>query len=276
MLAPFPCACSQMASNLNISLSISNPHISVLGPMTSSKFDRVLHSNMNNVCVPNIKSFPELFLASFCAFYDQAYFFSQKFMDPIPDAIYAPSKRIFKNKALTVFIPLFQPLIHQLFILLLISQLDQYSDSFSSNSPLPSIYRSCHAAKTLGSKLVLSAPDRNCGTSDIYCPLILWHDIFSSFWENRNFQKQLHLSIQSVFSHLKYIYAKNKWSDIGKFYSLGSLPYAYVTRKFKDLSRKRNILSYFHHPLKQKKLQPAKRTCFLQSILSASTPLPHR
>ena len=43
----------------------------------------------------------------------------------------------------------------------------------------------------------------------------------------------------------------NKWSDIGKFYSLGSLPYAYVIRKFKDLSRKRNIISYFHHPLKQ-------------------------
>ena len=93
---------------------------------------------MNNVCVPNIKSFPELFLASFCAFYDQAYSFSRNFMDPIPDAIYAPSERIFKNKALTVFIPLFQPSIHFLFILSLISQLDQYSDSFS---------KVCHAAK---------------------------------------------------------------------------------------------------------------------------------
>ena len=133
----------------------------------------------------------------------------------------------------------------------LISQLDQYSDSFSSNSPSPSITEVCHAAKTLGSKLLLSAPDKNYGISDIYSPLILWQDIFSSFWDNRNFQKQPHLSIQSVFSHLKYIYAKNKWSDIGKFYSLGSLPYAYVIQKFKDLSRKQNIISYFHHPLKQ-------------------------
>ena len=130
-------------------------------------------------------------------------------------------------------------------------QLDQYSDSFSSNSPSPSITEVSHAAKTLGSKLVLSAPDRNYGTSDIYSPLILWQDIFLSFLDNRNFQKQLHLLIQSVFSHLKYIYANNKWSDIGKFYSLGFLPYAYVTRKFKDLSRKRNIISYFYHPLKQ-------------------------
>ena len=183
-------------------------------------------------------------------------------MDPIPDAIYAPSERIFKNKALTVFIPLFQPSIHRLFILSLISQLDQYSNSFSLNSPSPSISEVCHAAKTLGSKLLLSAPDRNYGISDIYSPLILWQDIFSSFWDNRNFQKQPHLSIQSVFSHLKYIYAKNKWSDIGKFYSLGSLPYAYVTRKFKDLSRKRNILSYFHHPLKQKNSNQPKGPVF--------------
>jgi len=80
-LALFPCACSQMAPLLNILLSIKNPHISVLGPLTSSKFDDVLHSNLNNVCVPNIKSFPEQFLASFCAFYDQAYNFSWIFMD---------------------------------------------------------------------------------------------------------------------------------------------------------------------------------------------------
>ena len=35
------------------------------------------------------------------------------------------------------------------------------------------------------------------------------------------------------------------------YFTHGSLPYAYIMRKFKDLSRKRSIISYFHHPLKE-------------------------
>ena len=110
MLVPFSCACSQMASILNVSLSISNPHISVLGPMTSSKFDRVLHSNMNNVCIHSRNSFWHL---------------SVPFMTkhtPSHGILWIPYRMQFMRRAntflrikpLTVFIPLFQPLIHHL------------------------------------------------------------------------------------------------------------------------------------------------------------------
>ena len=74
----FPSAHSQMAPLLNISLSKTLTYRS-WDPW--SNFDLVLHSNLNTVCFPNFKSFPEQFLASFCAFYDQAYNFSWIFMD---------------------------------------------------------------------------------------------------------------------------------------------------------------------------------------------------
>ena len=44
--------------------------------------------------------------------------------------------------------------------------------------------------------------------------------------------------------------SRKKLGKIGKFYDQGSAPYPYYTRKFKDLSRKRGIVSYFAHPLK--------------------------
>ena len=139
LLASFPCACSQMAPLLNISLSISNPHFLVLGPLTSSKFNRVLYSSLNNACVFNIKSFPEQFLTSFCAFYYQSYSFSWTFMDPIPDAIIATIDTCPKC------------------ILSLISQLDQNSDSFSSNSPSSSITEVCMLQKPLVQNLFYQA-----------------------------------------------------------------------------------------------------------------------
>ena len=51
-------------------------------------------------------------------------------------------------------------------------------------------------------------------------------------------------------SYFKYTYDSNNWSKFGSFNPQGSSPYPYMNRKFKDLSRSRGIISYFHHPLK--------------------------
>ena len=210
-LNPFPCSCSCIAPLLNITLSASKPHISTLGHDTTSKFDHVLHSNLNDVCVPNIQSFPEQFLTSFLGFYDQVNFFTKTFMELITHVTLSPSQHLFKNKAFDRIYSIFSTFnTPPKFVLTLISQLDQYATSFiiTPYSPSPYISEVNCVAKTLGPRLVLSAPDRNSGIPDLYCPSILWQDMFSSFWENRNF-KNKHMFLQSLFfSHFKYIYDK--------------------------------------------------------------------
>ena len=191
-------------------------------------------------------------MKSFHSFFDQTCFFAQAFFEPIPHVPPQNNNRIFKNKAfnkLHSMLTTFKILPH--FILSIISQFDQFPESFSIKSPLPTISEVRHVRKALGSQLILAAPDRNSGVADIYCPTILWDYIFSSFWKNSNFQLQEVFTPESIISHFKFNYEQNNWSTIGKFLPFGSLPYAYVMRKFKDLTRKQNIISYFYHPLKE-------------------------
>ena len=98
-LKPFPCACHKIAPSLGITLSVDNPHISVLGPNTTSSFDQVLHCNMNNAAVPNIHSFPEEFLTSFHTYYDETCSFSHKFSETFSCTPQISYPIIFKNKA---------------------------------------------------------------------------------------------------------------------------------------------------------------------------------
>ena len=119
--------------------------------------------------------------------------------------------------------------------------------------PLPLIPTTAQVQKVkknLSQKLVLSAPDKNSGIPDIYCPSILWKEMHTLFYSNINFQRQPHLSTECVLQHFKYTFDSKNWHSIGFFNMKGSLPYPYKIRKFKDLSRSRSIISYFHHPLK--------------------------
>ena len=93
---PFPCFCSSLFSTLN--LSPQNGHISVLGHETSSIHDVVLHANLNNVCSPNVKSFPEEFFDSFLAFYDDVFDFCETFKEPICFIPFSKPSTWFKNK----------------------------------------------------------------------------------------------------------------------------------------------------------------------------------
>ena len=79
---PFPCKCSSLSPLLGLDTSCK--HISTLGHLTSSIFDSVLHSNLNNVCSPNVKSFPEEFLNSFMTYYHGILDLCESFKEPIP------------------------------------------------------------------------------------------------------------------------------------------------------------------------------------------------
>ena len=94
----------------------------------------------------------------------------------------------------------------------------------------------------------LGFPDKNSGIPDIYCPTILWNDMYNSFYKNINFERRHHLSEECILQHFKHAYESNKWVVFGSFKENGSVPYPYKIRKFKDLSRSRGIISYFHHP----------------------------
>ena len=93
---PFPCNCSSLFSILGIDPKCD--HISILGHSTSSIYDAVLHSNLNNVCSPNIKSFPEEFLTSFTCFYDHVFNFCKTFKEPISFLPFPSPSTYFQNK----------------------------------------------------------------------------------------------------------------------------------------------------------------------------------
>ena len=93
---PFSCDCASLFSILG--LDPANQHISTLGHSTSSIYDAVLHSNLNNVCAPNIKSFPEEFLTSFTAFYDLVFNFCETFKEPVAFLPFPCPSTHFQNK----------------------------------------------------------------------------------------------------------------------------------------------------------------------------------
>ena len=139
--------------------------------------------------------------------------------------------------------------------------MENYSRSwqFSPNLyPLPLVPTTAQVLQAkhfLSQKLVLSAPDKNSGISDLYCPSILWKEMHTTFYCNINFHRQPHLSTECVLQHFKYTFDSKKWCSIGTFNIKGSLPYPYKIRKFKDLSRSRSIISYFHHPYRTSSLK---------------------
>ena len=177
--------------------------------------------------------------------------FCESFKEPIPFLPLTLPSKIFINKAFNRQFDIlnsFRP--QPPFIWKLIQELDSFPQTFQCPSNIPSTPQVLKAKRFLSDKLILSAPDKNSGIPDLYCPTILWENMRSSFWCNIHFQKQPHLSEQSILSYFKYTFDANNWNLYGSFNVHGSAPYPYMNRKFKDLSRNRGIISYFHHPLK--------------------------
>ena len=69
--------------------------ISILGHNTTSVFDNVLHSNMNNVCSPNTKSFLEEFEHAFMTYYHNFLDFCTPFKEPFVIPPPLPTHQIF-------------------------------------------------------------------------------------------------------------------------------------------------------------------------------------
>ena len=246
---PFPCQCHSLFSTLG--LDPQQLHISTLGHSTSSIFDNVLHSNLNNVCSPNIKSFPEEFFDSFTMYYEHVFKFCDTFKEPIHFLPFLKPSTCFKNKAFNRLIEVLNGFAPQpSFMWKIIQELDSFPQTFSPSPLIPTTAQVLKVKHFLSQKLVLSAPDKNSGIPDLYCPSILWKEMHTSFYSNINFQRQPHLSTECVLQHFKYTFDSKNWHSIGFFNMKGSLPYPYKIRKFKDLSRSRSIISYFHHPLK--------------------------
>ena len=133
-------------------------HISILGHETSSIFDSVLHANLNNVCSPNIKSFPEEFLNSFMTYYHGVLDFCESFKEPIPFLPLTLPSKIFVNKAFNRQFDIlnsFRP--QPPFIWKLIQELDSFPQTFQCPSNIPSTPPVLKAKRFLSDKLILSA-----------------------------------------------------------------------------------------------------------------------
>ena len=112
-------------------------HISTLGHSTSSIFDNVLHSNLNNVCSPNIKSFPEEFFDSFTMYYEHVFKFCDTFEEPIHFLPFLKPSTCFKNKAFNRLIEVLNGFAPQpSFMWKIIQELDSFPQTFKY--PFPS------------------------------------------------------------------------------------------------------------------------------------------
>jgi len=79
------------------------------------------------------------------------------------------------------------------------------------------------------------------------CPAHLWNHIFNCFWNKNNFPLQPHHTPDAILSLFKFTYDNQVWAAVGRDLIQGSLPYAYIRGKLKDLLRKRSIISSFLH-----------------------------
>ena len=114
--------------------------------------------------------------------------------------------------------------------------------------------------------LVLGPYDKNIGRLDIYCPSILYHHMADNFWNNKKNYSQCYLSQGAIIDTFKSKFKKYNWSRIGKWHNSNSLPSPMITRKDKDATRIRAMVSYYHHPLKRVLLMASRG---LMTILKA-------
>jgi hypothetical protein len=72
-----------------------------------------------------------------------------------------------------------------------------------------------------------------------------------NFWENEVNYKRVAFNSKTIVTSYLDTFKKQQWGKFASFNHTGSLPYPYVLRKQKDLSRSRPVVSYANHPLKK-------------------------
>ena len=120
--------------------------------------------------------------------------------------------------------------------------------------------------ESIPNSLVLGPYDKNIGRLDIYCPAILHQHMMDNFWNNQKNYTRCYLSQGAIIDSFKSKYKSSNWESIAKWHNSNSLPIPMITRKDKDASRIRAMVSYFHHPLKRVLLMASRG---LMTILKA-------
>lgn len=100
---------------------------------------------------------------------------------------------------------------------------------------------------------VLCPLDKNHGKTVAVCPAQYHHDLAEMYLEDKKHYliQGENVTVSGVLESWNRAYCEHGWSSVANAKKIGSLPYAYLLYKDKDVSRKRTVISYFHHPLKR-------------------------
>ena len=256
------CECQSLKNELDVQLwngHISSWHYEPKNP----KYSALLKLNMNDILHPVPKVWSRAFMTALSKWLRElgkiscpSYFSFVDFLQidmskqPMEDLILSILKQghIFPSRHL-------------------VQTLKDLEENVNKISPLQEQSMSLLSLKeSIPNSLVLGPYDKNIGRLDIYCPAILHQHMMDNFWNNQKNYTRCYLSQGAIIDSFKSKYKSRNWESIAKWHNSNSLPIPMITRKDKDASRIRAMVSYFHHPLKRVLLMASRG---LMTILKA-------
>jgi hypothetical protein len=242
-----PCYCRKIQTSLGVTLD-SSSHISCLGTATTSPdHKQVLHSNGNNISIPSPFAFQTQLLTSLLSFLRElsSFIFTTsktkvKLPHKIPNYCHPIDNIYHLLHSLHIEEHIFLPLIQ-----ILKNQHQLYHPT------LPNLSQVLFTKTHLQPHLIISSPDKNSGAIDLACKQIFWSHMKTHYWDNKHHFSCLSPPPSYFLHKFSAIHKSLQWYKIAPFRKSGSLPYVYIIRKFKDLTRIRGITSYYNHPLKK-------------------------
>lgn len=99
---------------------------------------------------------------------------------------------------------------------------------------------------------VLVFCDKNIGKTAVMCPKDYHERLHTTFIQDSGHYESAydHVTDESLVKLYIETFYHKQWKGIAPLRAKGTIPYAYVVPKFKDLNRNRPLISYFNHPLK--------------------------
>ena len=116
---------------------------------------------------------------------------------------------------------------------------------------LPTIEQFEKLVEKIKEAAVCTYQDKNGGAGIIMCKKHHWELNKKSFLEDSDHYEIINKSNETILTSMEDFHTKMKLDKIREFNKEKALPYSYVLTKFKDITRIRPIVSYFHHPLKK-------------------------
>jgi hypothetical protein len=226
--------------------------VSCFGLNSKSAFDKVLHANLVNVCVPQVSHLPQELLEHVMLFILTAKKLSSLLDCTVVCQSNTKTPLLFSNPALNKILKIIESfgLSSSTMIVRMLDQIDKFCSKFVAPPRIPSAWEVIEVKRKLGDLIVFGKPDKNNGILDIFCPSVLWSFLKTKIWDNQHFPKKPDLNESGQIQYFCKSFDSNIWHLVGNFKNSGTLPYFYIQRKFKDVSRVRGFFSYFNHPLK--------------------------